>query len=130
VTDRNILIDLAAHVRHLRLRLPQAGVRLQNVSVNLAPLEDWNVQRAEEMVRREQAPRMRAYGAIIQCQINSGEIPRERGAGLQLRRNHPIVRRFVIGAQRIRALQTGFKIGDGKSLVGGSVGQCEFLSRR
>ena len=98
--------------------------------MNLATLEDWNVQRAEEMVRREQAPRMRAYVAKIRCQIEGWEIARERGAGLQLRGNHAIVRRFVVGAQRIRALQTGFQIGDGKSLVRRFVGQFEFLRRR
>ena len=41
-----------------------------------------------------------------------------------------IPRRFVIGAQRIRALQGGFKIGNGKGLVRSFVGQFEFLAGR
>ena len=73
---------------------------------------------------------MRAYVAIIRRQIDGWEISRERGAGLQLRGNHPIVRRFVVGAQRIRLLQTGLKIGDGKCPVRRFVGQFEFLSWR
>ena len=45
-----------------------------------------------------------------------------------MRRDQTIVRGFVIGARRIRALQAGLKIGDGKRLVRRFVSQFEFLA--
>ena len=99
--------------------------------MNFAALEDWNVQRAEDSVRRQHTrPECAPISPKFAARSRVGKYPAIRGAALQLRRNQAIVRRFVIGAQRIRALQAGFKIGDGKSLIRRFVGQFEFLPRR
>ena len=68
--------------------------------------------------------------AVIRGEIEGGKISGGGRVALQLRGRQAALRRLVIGAQRVRALQAGFQIGDGKSLVRSFVGQFEFLAGR
>jgi len=123
----DILIDLGADVRHLRLGLPQAA-SASNIAMDLAAGEDRNIQCAHDRVRSKHV------AGTAPIRQNSRTHPRwdtvrSGGVSLQLRGGQTIPRRFVIRPQGIGSLQAGFKIGTGK-VVRSFVGQFKFLGGR